>query len=98
MDIAINHDPEAIAMHTANHPQTRHYIVDIRLRMLTPAELYKAQGFPTEYIFDRDHTGKPLTKTAQVRMCGNSVSPPVLRAIITANYQPENLVKCANAA
>lgn len=46
-----------------------HYIVDIRLRMLTPAELYKAQGFPPDYIFDRDDQGKPLTKTAQVRMC-----------------------------
>lgn len=25
VDIAINHDPEAIAMHTANHPQTQHF-------------------------------------------------------------------------
>ncbi|PMN68393.1 DNA cytosine methyltransferase [Enterovibrio norvegicus] len=25
VDIAINHDPEAIAMHKANHPETRHY-------------------------------------------------------------------------
>ena len=24
-DYAINHDPEAVAMHTANHPTTRHY-------------------------------------------------------------------------
>jgi DNA (cytosine-5)-methyltransferase 1 len=28
-DIAINHDPEAIALHMANHPYTRHYISDI---------------------------------------------------------------------
>lgn len=28
-DIAINHNAEAIAMHTANHPQTEHYIEDI---------------------------------------------------------------------
>lgn len=28
-DIAINHDAEAIAMHMANHPQTKHYIEDI---------------------------------------------------------------------
>ncbi len=72
-----------------------HYIVDIRLRMLTPAELYKAQGFPAEYIFDRDHTGKQITKTAQVRMCGNSVSPPVLKAIIQANYQPDPAIPMA---
>jgi DNA (cytosine-5)-methyltransferase 1 len=25
-DIAVNHDPEAIAMHAANHPETRHYL------------------------------------------------------------------------
>lgn len=25
VDIAINHDPAAIAMHKANHPNTRHY-------------------------------------------------------------------------
>ena len=25
VDIAINHDPEAIKMHKANHPNTRHY-------------------------------------------------------------------------
>lgn len=28
-DIAINHDPEAIAMHTANHPGTRHFCQSI---------------------------------------------------------------------
>ena len=28
-DIAINHDPEAIAMHAANHPDTRHFTEDI---------------------------------------------------------------------
>lgn len=27
--VAINHDPEAIAMHRANHPETEHYIEDI---------------------------------------------------------------------
>jgi len=25
VDIAINHDPDAIAMHKANHPYTTHY-------------------------------------------------------------------------
>ena len=28
-DIAINHDPEAIAVHTRNHPTTKHYCQDI---------------------------------------------------------------------
>lgn len=29
VDIAINHDPEAIAMHRANHPETKHFCEDI---------------------------------------------------------------------
>jgi DNA (cytosine-5)-methyltransferase 1 len=29
VDIAINHDPEAIAMHRANHPESRHYCENI---------------------------------------------------------------------
>lgn len=60
-------------------------IVDIGLRMLTPRELYKAQGFPESYIIDPMIKGKPLTKTAQVRMVGNSVSPPNAEAIVRAN-------------
>ena len=29
VDIAINHDPVAIAVHLANHPLTTHYTTDI---------------------------------------------------------------------
>jgi DNA (cytosine-5)-methyltransferase 1 len=29
VDIAINHSPQAIAMHEANHPETRHYCESI---------------------------------------------------------------------
>ena len=29
VDIAINHDPDAIAMHRANHPHARHYCEDV---------------------------------------------------------------------
>jgi DNA (cytosine-5)-methyltransferase 1 len=61
-------------------------IVDIGLRMLTPRELYRAQGFPESYQIDTGGDGRPLTKTAQVRMCGNSVCPPMSRAIVAANY------------
>lgn len=60
-------------------------IVDIGMRMLQPRELFLAQGFPADYIIDRDVDGEPLTKTAQVRMCGNSVCPPVAAAIVRAN-------------
>jgi len=69
-------------------------IEDIGLRMLWPVELFKAQGFPDNYIFEKglviDHdTGKMtwihLTKTEQVRMVGNSVCPPVAAALVRAN-------------
>ena len=64
-------------------------ITDIGLRMLQPHELYAAQGFPGNYIIDRgefkDGSIRKLTKTAQVRMCGNSVSPLVAEALARAN-------------
>lgn len=61
-------------------------IVDITLRMLTPRELYNAQDFPPDYVIDRTSSGKKLTKTAQVRMAGNSVSPLPMRLIVARNY------------
>lgn len=80
---------EKLALVTVYVQGVPHYIVDITLRMLLPKELYKAQGFPDDYVFDRDHIGRPLTKTAQVRMCGNSVSPPPMAALIRANWRTE---------
>jgi len=61
-----------------------YYIADIGLRMLQPRELFRAQGFPDSYVIDHAD-GKPLTKTAQVRMCGNSVCPPMAAALVRAN-------------
>ncbi|GAB2023841.1 hypothetical protein RyT2_29220 [Pseudolactococcus yaeyamensis] len=29
VDVAINHDPDAIAMHAVNHPDTKHYCEDV---------------------------------------------------------------------
>jgi DNA (cytosine-5)-methyltransferase 1 len=60
-------------------------IVDIGMRMLTPRELFRAQGFGDEYVIDPEHDGRPLTKTSQVRMAGNSVCPPVAEALVRAN-------------
>ena len=60
-------------------------IRDIGMRMLAPRELYRAQGFPDSYKIDIPYNGKPMSKTAQVRMCGNSVCPPVAAAIVGAN-------------
>jgi DNA (cytosine-5)-methyltransferase 1 len=70
-------------------------IVDIGLRMLTPRELYRAQGFPETYRIDLGADGRPLTKTAQVRMCGNSVCPPLARALVAANYAEMVSVRAA---
>ena len=62
-----------------------HVLVDIGLRMLTPRELYAAQGFPADYRIERGYDGRRFTQTAQVRMVGNSVSPPPAIALIAAN-------------
>jgi DNA (cytosine-5)-methyltransferase 1 len=83
-------------------------IVDIGLRMLAPPELYRAQGFPADYIINEIPDPKllfvdgqqttewpltlpriALTKSAQVRMCGNSVCPPLSEALIRANFMHE---------
>jgi DNA (cytosine-5)-methyltransferase 1 len=61
-------------------------IADIGLRMLTPRELYRAQGFHDGYVIDFEFEGKPLSKTAQVRMCGNSVCPPNAAAMVRAQF------------
>lgn len=91
-------------------------IVDIGLRMLAPHELYRAQGFPADYVIneipdpellfvggeqvDGDPLALPripLTKSAQVRMCGNSVCPPLSEALIRANFVHERLIAGAAA-
>ncbi|GAG12600.1 unnamed protein product, partial [marine sediment metagenome] len=78
-------------------------IVDIGMRMLVPRELFRAQGFPEDYIIDPEFskmTGEDffdiagiqvdlasrLTKTAQIKMVGNSVCPPVPEALVRANF------------
>lgn len=69
-------------------------IVDIGMRMLTPRELYNAQGFPPDYVIDGgwsmpEDGGEPVwiefPKSVQVSCVGNSVSPPVEAAIVAAN-------------
>lgn len=69
-----------------------HMIVDIGFRMLEPHELFPSQGFPREYIINRDYTGKPYPKTEQVARCGNSVPPPFAQALVRANL-PELCVE-----
>lgn len=67
-------------------------VVDIGLRMLTPRELYRAQGFPEDYVIDGAWVGDgdhrrwvAFSKSVQVSCVGNSVSPPVAEALVRAN-------------
>lgn len=83
-------------------------IADIGMRMLSPRELFGAQGFPATYIIDRGldvhgdgeqpfAAGPPtrrefaISKTDQVRMCGNSVCPPMAAALVKANFSPRRV-------
>lgn len=71
----------------------QYVIADIGMRMLSPRELFAAQGFDPSYDIEASHVrdGKPLTKTAQVKMCGNSVPPPVTAAIVRALFAEQAL-------
>lgn len=63
----------------------KYYIKDIFLRMLKPEELKIMQGFPKDYIIDRDYRWKPYPKTEQVKRIGNSVVPIMAEKIVAAN-------------
>lgn len=65
----------------------KYQIVDIKLRMLKPRELYNAQGFRPDYIIDHTSDKKPIPGYAQVRMVGNSVCPPAAAALVRANFE-----------
>lgn len=86
---------DRMALVTVYVQGTPYVIVDIKLRMLKPAELFRAQGFPQGYIIDRTADGRKISNTHAVRMVGNSVSPPPLCAIARANLdqvaEPERL-------
>ena len=78
-------------------------IVDIGLRMLKPRELARAQGFPENYILNpivrKFLRGKwverPLTIAEQINAIGNSVCPPVARALVLANQPCMNRERLA---
>lgn len=61
-------------------------IVDIGLRMLTPRELYNAQGFPVDYEIEVDCYGNAYPKKEQVARCGNAVPPAFATALARANW------------
>lgn len=63
-------------------------IVDIGMRMLTPRELARAQGFPDSYHLAPIYRGKPLSETEQRHKIGNSVCEKPAAAFVEANYRP----------
>jgi len=63
-----------------------YFMADIGLRMLTPRELYLANGFPPDYIIDHDYMGNEYKKNKQVARCGNAVPPPFATALVRANF------------
>lgn len=64
---------------------TSYFMADIGLRMLTPRELYSTNGFPPDYIIDRDYKGNSYGKSKQVARCGNAVPPPFAAALVRSN-------------
>ena len=66
VDIAINHDPDAIAMHKVNHPATKHYCEDVW--QVDPVEACAGNPVALAWFspdckhFSRAKGGKPVDK------------------------------------
>lgn len=63
----------------------KYAIADIFLRMLKPEELKLMQGFPKDYIINRDIRWKPYPIKEQVARIGNSVVPIMAQKLAEAN-------------
>ncbi len=66
VDIAINHDPDAIAMHKANHPDTKHYCENVwdvdPIEACNGRKVGLAWFSPDCTHFSRAKGGKPVDK------------------------------------
>lgn len=63
----------------------KYMVADIFLRMLKPEELKVMQGFPKDYIIDRDYRWKKYPTAEQVKRIGNSVVPIMAKVLVEAN-------------
>lgn len=63
----------------------QYILKDIFLRMLKPEELKLMQGFPPDYIIDRDYNWQKYPVCEQVKRIGNSVVPIMAEALVAAN-------------
>lgn len=98
--LLLKHAPEGVDLDNVgiiNVGGVERVLSDVFFRMLEPRELYRAQGFPDSYVIDppvtvwnakkRAHvTYARMPKKLQVRGAGNSVCPPVARALVEANF------------
>lgn len=98
---------QRFALVTVTIGDVEYAIVDIRMRMLTPREMFRAQGFPDSYSLD-----VPLPKTAgamEVKpkklgvtdltfLCGNSVCPDVAYHLAKANTRRVRLLSANDDA
>lgn len=80
---------DRFALVTVTIAGEEYVIADIGMRMLTPRELFIAQGFPRDYHIEEgiDQWDQPMkfTKKTQTRLVGNSVPPHLAAALIGAN-------------
>lgn len=63
----------------------KYAIADIFLRMLKPEELKLMQGFPKDYIINRDIRWRSYPIKEQVARIGNSVVPVMAQKLVEAN-------------
>ena len=64
---------------------SQYVILDIFLRMLTAEELKLGQGFPKDYIIDRDYLWHVYPAAERVKRIGNSVVPVMAQKLVEAN-------------
>ena len=77
VDIAINHDPEAVSLHQANHPQTQHFVSDV----FEVDPVVVTEGRPVGLLwaspdckhFSKAKGGKPVSK--KIRSLAGVVIP-----------------------
>lgn len=88
VDIAINHDPNAVAMHTTNHPDTLHYcesIYEVRPKIATAGRPVALAWFsPDCRHFSKAKGAKPVEKAIRglawvVLRWGLDVKPRVMK-------------------
>lgn len=85
LDTITTHDRFGLVNVVTEIDGQQYILKDIFLRMLKPEELKLMQGFPKDYIIDRDADWKPYPIKEQVARIGNSVVPIMAEVLVRAN-------------